>query len=245
MSVTMTGKSNRVVQGLWIGSALSAMERMSINSFLVNGHEYHLYVYDDVKQVPDGAVIKDGNEILPSSMIFLYRDYASYSGFSNFFRYKLLLDKGGWWADTDLICLKPFDFQEEHVFASEIIHDEVLITSGVIKAPADSRAMQYAWQVCQTKNPQQLVWGETGPKLMAEIVREFSLEAYVKPSTVFCPLSVLDWHQVREPDGDFRFAETTHAIHLWNEAWRRTGYDKNRSYHPDCLYEKLKRKYLD
>ena len=241
----MTDKSNRTVQGLWIGSEMSAMERMSINSFLMKGHEYHLYVYDEVKQVPDGAVIKDGNEILPSSMIFLYKDYASYSGFSNFFRYKLLLDKGGWWADTDLICLKPFDFQEEHVFASEIINDEVLITSGVIKAPAGSRAMQYAWQVCQTKNPQQLVWGETGPKLMAETVREFSLEAYVKPCTVFCPVSVLDWHKVREPDGDFKFAETTRAIHLWNEAWRRTGHDKNASYHPDCLYEKLKRKYLD
>ena len=54
----MTDKSNRTVQGLWIGSELSAMERMSINSFLMNGHEYHLYVYDEVKQVPDGAVIK-------------------------------------------------------------------------------------------------------------------------------------------------------------------------------------------
>ena len=130
-------------------------------------------------------------------------------------------------------------------FASESIHDDVLITSGVIKAPAGSRAMQYAWQVCQTKNPQQLVWGETGPQLMAETVKEFSLEAYVKPCTVFCPLSVLDWHKVREPDGDFKLAETTHAIHLWNEVWRRTGHDKNASYHPDCLYEKLKRRYLD
>ncbi|MEN3334311.1 MAG: hypothetical protein V7641_3676 [Blastocatellia bacterium] len=243
--MAMTDKSNRIVQGLWIGSELSAMERMSINSFLINGHEYHLYVYDDIKRVPAGAVIKDGNDILPSSRIFLYKDYASYSGFSNFFRYKLLLDKGGWWSDTDLICLKPFDFQDEQVFASERIHDDVLITSGVIKAPASSRAMQYAWQVCQTKNPQQLVWGETGPKLMADTVREFSLEAYVKPPAVFCPLSVLDWHKVREPDGDLRFAETTHAIHLWNEAWRRTGHDKNATYHPDCLYEKLKRKYLD
>jgi mannosyltransferase OCH1-like enzyme len=243
--LAITDKSNRTVQGLWIGSELSAMERMSINSFLINGHDYHLYVYDDVKRVPKGAVIKDGNEILPASRIFLYKDYASYSGFSNFFRYKLLLDKGGWWADTDLICLKPFAFQEEHVFASESIHDEVLITSGVIKAPAGSRAMQYAWQVCQTKNPQQLVWGETGPQLMAETVRKFSLEACVKQCGIFCPLSVLDWHRVREPDGDLMLADTTHAIHLWNEAWRRTGHDKNASYHPDCLYEKLKRKYLD
>src|SRR5436853_5289615 len=129
----------------------------------MNGHEYHLYVYDEVKQALFFFKQKTAYEILPSSMIFLYKDYASYSGFSNFYRYKLLLDKGGWWADTDLICLKPFDFQEEHVFASEIINDEVLITSGVIKAPAGSRAMRYAWQVCQTKNPQQPVGVGTGP----------------------------------------------------------------------------------
>ena len=241
----MLSKTNRTIQGLWVGSELTAMERMSISSFLMNGHEYHLYVYDEVKHVPAGAVVKDGNEILPSSRIFLYKDYKSYSGFSNFFRYKLLLDKGGWWADTDVICVKPFDFDEEHVFSSEIIHNEIHITSSVIKAPARSPAMQYAWQVCQSKDPQQIVWGETGPRLMAETVRKFSFEQCVKPHTVFCPLSVLDWHRVREPDGDFTFDETTHAIHLWNEAWRRTGHDKNRSYHPNCLYERLKRKYLD
>jgi hypothetical protein len=38
--------------------------------------------------------------------------------------------------------------------------------------------------------------------------------------------------------------EATHAIHLWNEMWRRNQQDKNHQYHPDCLYEQLKRKYL-
>lgn len=237
--------SNRIIQGLWIGSELSAMERMSIASFLKHGHEYHLYVYDDVKQIPKGAIIKDGNEVLPSSMIFEYRDFKSYSGFSNFFRYKLLLDKGGWWVDADIVCLKPFDFAEEHVFSSESIRDVTYITSGVIKAPIDSPAMAYAWQTCRSKNPERLEWGETGPKLMAEAVKKLALEEFVKPYSVFCPLTLPDWNKVIEPESDLTFDETTYALHLWNEAWRRTGQDKNHQYHPDCLYEKLKRKYLD
>ena len=130
--MAITDKSNRTVQGLWIGSELSAMERMSINSFLYHGDGYHLYVYDDVKRVSKGAVIKDGNESCRNQEFSYTRTMRPIWGFSNFFRYKLLLDKGGWWADTDLICLKPFDFEEEHVFASESIRDEVLITSGVI-----------------------------------------------------------------------------------------------------------------
>jgi hypothetical protein len=88
---------NRIVQGLWIGPELSVMEQLSIASFLRNGHEYHLYVYGEVKNIPMGTRVKDGDEeILPVSMIFQYRREKSYSAFSNFFRYRLLLERGGW-----------------------------------------------------------------------------------------------------------------------------------------------------
>jgi mannosyltransferase OCH1-like enzyme len=74
------------------------MERLSIASFLTNGHEYHLYVYEEIENAPEGTVLKAANEILPESMIFQYKKYPSHAGFSNFFRYKLLLEKGGGWA---------------------------------------------------------------------------------------------------------------------------------------------------
>ena len=220
------------------------MERMSIASFLKNGHQYHLYVYDDVKHVPTGTTLKDGNEILPASMIFQYKDFKSYAGFSNFFRYKLLLEKGGWWVDTDIICLRPFDFTDEHVFASELNEAEEVVSSGVIKAPRGSRAMAYAWRVCEKKDPSQLVWGETGPRLMGEAVRRFSLERFVRQHRVFCPLNYGDWNKTLEPDAALTFDKETHAVHLWNEMWRRAGQDKDGEYHPHCLYEQLKARYL-
>jgi mannosyltransferase OCH1-like enzyme len=127
---------NRIVQGLWIGPELSAMEQLSIASFLRNGHEYHLYVYGEVKNIPVGKKVKDGDEeILPVSMIFQYRREKSYSAFSNFFRYRLLLERGGWWVDTDTICLKPFRFEEEYVFSSEKLDGADFINSGVIRVP--------------------------------------------------------------------------------------------------------------
>ena len=110
---------NRVIQGLWIGSRLSPMEEISIRSFLANGHEYHLYAYSRIENLPEGTILRDANEIVSSEKIFKYRDYDSYAGFSNHFRYKLLLQNGGWWADLDLICLKPFDFKTGYVFSSE------------------------------------------------------------------------------------------------------------------------------
>jgi mannosyltransferase OCH1-like enzyme len=236
---------NAVVQGLWIGPELSVLEQLSLASFIRNGHQYHLYVYDEMKNIPEGTIVRDANEILPASSIFLYKQPPSYAGFANFFRYKLVLERGGWWADTDTICLKPFDFPEEYVFSSEVIGGGLeVINSGIFRAPAGSDVMAYAWGVCRTKNPEKLVWGETGPKLMAEAVGKYALGKYKKPHQVFCPVGYLDWHTVLEPDAQVSLEESSYAIHLWNERWRATNQDKNAEYHRDCLYEQLKRKYL-
>lgn len=134
---------NIIIQGLWIGDKLSLMEQLSIQSFLKNQHEYHLYVYNDVKNIPVGTTLMDGNKILPEKSIFTYQQglgKGSYAGFSNFFRYMLLLKIGGWWVDTDVICLKPFDFTTEYIFCSEYGGSErkKIISSGIIKAPSKS-----------------------------------------------------------------------------------------------------------
>lgn len=234
----------KIIQGLWIGPSLSIMEQISISSFLMNGHEYHLYVYDEVKNIPESVVIKDGNAILPASIIFRYKHQNSYAGFANFFRYKLLLEKGGWWADADTVCLKPFDFNEEYVFSSEMYRGKEVVNSGIIKAPAGSNVMAYAWEICKTTDREKLVWGETGPALIYAAINKFSLEKYKKQYNVFCPLGWAEWHKVLEPDAAWAFDENTYAIHLWNEMWRRAEQDKNMAYHPDCLYEQLKGRYL-
>ena len=236
---------NKVIQGLWIGTELSVMEQLSISSYLRNGHVYHLYLYDKLRNIPAGTVVKDANEILPASRIFQYKHQASYSGFSNFFRYKLLLERGGWWSDTDNICLKPFDFPEDYVFATEVCDGLEVVTSGIIKAPVGSEAMGHAWEVCQTKNPEQLIWGETGPKLTGETVRRYSLEQYVKSHDVFSPLGYSEWHRVLEPETEELLIVNSHAIHLWNEMWRAASQDKNARYPKNCLYEQLKQRYLN
>src|SRR5437763_16269280 len=156
---------NRIIQGLWIGPKLSIMEQLSIASFLQNGHDYHLYIYNELPNVPKGAVIRDASEILPASAIFQYKDRPSYAGFSNFFRYKLLLERGGWWADSDVVCLRPFDFPDEYVFGSELTHqgDEVP-NVGFVKAPAGSAAMAVACEESLGKDRTNDAWGERVPR---------------------------------------------------------------------------------
>ncbi len=231
-------QNNRIIQGLWVGSALSVMEKLSITSFLRNGHEYHLYTYNDLANVPTGTIIKDANEILSAAAIFQYKDRPSYAGFANYFRYKL--ERGGWWADSDIVCLKPFDFPDEYVFSSELNVGHELVNCGAIKVPKGSEAMAYAWSVCRTKKPDRLVWGETGPRLMSEVVKKHHLDKYQKPYFTFCPIS--EWRKVLEPH--VAIHPQAYAIHLWNEEWRLANQDKNGRYRHNCIYERLKRMYL-
>jgi len=235
---------DKIVQGLWVGNELSVMERLSIASFLSHGHEYHLYVYGEVGNIPNGTTVRDARDILPESLIFQYKTHKSFSAFANFFRYKLLLERGGWWVDADTICLKPFDFPREYVFSSERYGTHEYVNCGVIKVPPGSAVMSHAWGACCSKNREDLKWGEVGPRLIAESVEQQSLHRFVESPHVFCPIAYPDWHAALDPARNWHFTDDVYAVHLWNEMWRRDHRDKDQVFHRDCLYEQLKRRYL-
>ncbi len=239
-----------VIQGLWIGPRLSTMERLSIQSFLTNGHAYHLYVYDPVGGVPKGAVLKAAAEILPREAIFKYRDYYSYAGFSNIFSYKLLLQQGGYWADCDMVCLRPLDSTPPYLFPTQRSREgPPLVNHCLLKVPAGSEMMRRAYNIAATKDITTLEWGQTGPALITRLVQELDLQRYVAPPSVFCPIDFWRWSDVigarlwKRLRARLRISRSTCAIHLWNEMWRRYNVDKDRQYHPRSLYEALKRRY--
>lgn len=236
-----------VVQELWVGPALSRLERLSIRSFLAQGHEYHLYAYEPVAHVPSGARLVDAEPILPASMIFQYRAHPSYAGFANYFRYRLLRERGGWWADMDVICLRPLDFTGTYVFASEPLpRGGATPTAWLIKAPAGSEAMAYAWDVCRLKDTSRLDWGEVGARLLRETIERHELAGCVHDATTFCPISYLDWERALLPadeGGIVALPPEAYTVHLWNEMWRRVGREKDADFPPDCLYQQLQARY--
>lgn len=264
--------NNKIIQGLWIKGELSFMEQLSIKSFLANNHEYHLYIYDDVKNIPEGTVVKDGNEILPENRIFTYQSgwgKGGYSGFSNFFRYHLLNIKGGWWADTDVICLKPFDFNSEYVISSSYEGKWGEIANNcVLKLPKGSEFTQHLVQECDHKDPSQIKFGETGPHLVQKAVRKFHYQHYIVSYQAFCPIT---WRAVKKmvyaeekltlqkaitdakdlvrpllkpKTKPGKITKNSYAVHLWNEIWRQNQLEKNGVYDRKCLYERLKNRYL-
>ena len=84
------------------GDALTLLEWICMESFVQHGHNLNVFSYEDLK-VPGGVAIQDASQVLPFDEFFMFDN--SPSAFSNIFRYKLILENGGWWVDTDVLCL--------------------------------------------------------------------------------------------------------------------------------------------
>ena len=245
---------SEIIQSLWIGTSLSKVEQLSIKSFIDNGHEYHLYVYNPVENIPEGTIIKDANEILPESEIFTYKS-GSYSAFANYFRFTLLYLKGGYWVDTDLVCIKKFNFKQPIVVASEPhkYYKRQNITSFLIKLPKGSEEAKRGIEI-QKEHKVKILTGEikwaSGNKTVIQIVNEFNLQKYIVPWKNFCSCSWQDAESLINENYKCRgynninnLPKELYGIHLWNEVWRRLNIDKNKKYSDLCLFEQLKLKY--
>ena len=242
------------VQMLWIGERLSTLERLSIASFLANGHPVHLYTYGPVAGVPDGAEVRDASEVMARERVFANPSgfgQGSFAGFSNLFRYKLLLDRGGIWCDCDVVCLRPFDFvsQGPVLIASERVPPEVSSDPRSVQlnccfamAPAGHAAMRECLEAGLSADKTTFRWGELGPKLVSRVFVARGLQSCVMLPDVICPV---DWWRIEEVVmRPFTPPPLCHALHLYNEMWRHKGLSKDGTYAPDSAYEALKRRYL-
>ena len=170
------------MNALWIGKPLTNLEHLCLKSFVDNGHTVHLYTYSEVENVPDQVTIKDGNEILDKSEIYTYKN-GSVSAFSNLFRFTVLYKKGGYWIDTDLLCVKPIDYKEDFVFSSEPDHNyNTYIDAGLIKLPKGSKEALEGVNIQKQRKKDilsgKVTWG-SGPKTVQHIVKKFNLENFL------------------------------------------------------------------
>tara|TARA_Y100001970_G_C14201159_1_gene841159 strand:- start:78 stop:872 length:795 start_codon:yes stop_codon:yes gene_type:complete len=258
-----------IVQSLWVGNDLTLLEIYSIRSFVKLGYEFHLYVYDFIRNIPKGVIIKDANEIMPRNTLFTLKN--AYLPFSDIFRYKLLYEKGNYWVDVDLIALRTFDFTEPFVFSSERtiqkgaykVKDKMVPNIGVLKAPPKSDFYKELYEKCMThhkkgKNKDKIKY----MRILRDMIKKYKYEKYVKKPHYFCHL---DWwfakdafknvasfkskYGVRGHSINSMFGIGTkmkpYTIHLWrNLLTNKYKLNVNAKYHPNSLWEKLK-KFVD
>lgn len=220
--------SDKIVHGLWIGSTLSNLERLTIQSFIACGHEFWLWVYEDIiSPLPEGIIIKDARNILPEQSIFRYKNgnqfghgKGSLAGFSDIFRYKLLYDYGGWWSDMDVTCLRPLNFDAPYVFRR---HDVLSVVGNVMKCPKGSDLMQYCYETARMAVDADNTDWLKPIRILNEGIERYHLHQYIND------ISNLDRWEVVAFYYTYPVKPAAHfyIFHWMNEEWRAKQLNKN------------------
>jgi hypothetical protein len=237
---------NKVANSLWIGEQLFPQHIISINSFLQNGFQYNLYVYGEVKNIPSGVNVLDGNDMIPKEEIWYYQkgfNKGSPSGFSNQFRFTLLAI-GGLWVDTDVVLLKNFNLDKPYIFISERnINGDIHPTSSVIYSESGTSSEKIWLEAIDNisyRNKARVIHGETGPELVTYLVKKYNLHDYVLPPNAFCAIG---WHESDKLVDGTLLPNDVVGLHLFDSQSNLNDIDK-KTYPHNSIIEGLKRKYL-
>jgi 4-hydroxybenzoate polyprenyltransferase len=227
---TMLTPDNLIVHGLWTGNELSILELLTINSFIRNGHEFHLWVYENIKNLPEKVVLRDANLIIQKGDIIIrkYNDPVTGVGkgsvgapFSDIFRYKLLYEYGGWWVDMDVTCLKPLQFNEPYFFRSHLLLD---VIGNVMKCPKRSELMLRTFIEAKENCDENTLDWLLPNKILNKHIKELDLLQFRKND-----ISNRDeWPETKKYIRRLiKIPDKWYFIHWSNEEWRMNRLDRN------------------
>ena len=238
--------TDTAVHMFWAYGDLSKLERLCISSFVLQGYRVKLWTYDKINNAPSSVQLCDAREILDEKRVFLNRSQSIVS-FSDLFRYKLLNEVGGLYADTDVIALASPDYFSKPLVVTErqTGGNDVTINNNIIynPQPHSGNLIDLAYSVADHFPPEKITWDEIGPRLLTSMIflqpeHGFQVMApdFANPFEYWkCP-GVLLTPSIMVPE-EARF------VHCYSSWWGRTGTDKNMSYPPGSLMASFEAKF--
>ncbi|MFO7757190.1 MAG: hypothetical protein R6V26_01720 [Roseovarius sp.] len=232
---------------LWVDGPLSYVEQLCIRSFLDAGHAVTLYHYGTVANVPEGAALRHGREVLDRDRFISHGRTGSMALYSDVFRYHMLhRQRCVIWADTDAYCLRPFTSETGHFFGWESAHH---INGGVLGLPQDSPALagllattedEYGipfWYDDATRARLQaraeagdpvhvadLPWGTWGPHAITAWLHHTGEAAHALPCEVLYPVPFQNRRQMvkarKRAQAEAFLTDRTLSVHLWGRRIR-------------------------
>ena len=209
----------------WHGQ-LSKLEIGCIKSFIKHGFQVKVWSYNGLK-IP-GAESCDARLVLPESHITKYSQGESKSpslaAFSDVFRYKLLYDYGGWWFDTDCVCLKDSSEFTELRKNKPIVAGYQTLTSiavGVLylEKSISAEITTKIDAMLEQHNYHLPVWGSIGPKLVTIYINDNNLSNHISDMSAFYPIHWDDARILLDPnklDEVLEIIDGSYIIHVWD-----------------------------
>lgn len=176
---------------LWFDNPPTLLQKISWSSYIYHGHELNIYLYDMSIEVPEGAIKKDANEIMPESEIF--RNQHGYgngeSQFADVWRIHMLKKTDLIWTDSDVVCLtndwpdyKPYLFgiqqANTHPDGPQNINNDILYLG-------DHKIVDELLEFLDAFPKHTVKETEMGPELLTLLVYKNKLDSYAKPLEMF------------------------------------------------------------
>ena len=213
---------NQTFTAFWHGAALSPMHWACLASFVERGHRMRLYTYRDL-EVPPGVILEDARQVMSDKELFEFEK--SFSAFSNIFRYKVLLEQGGWWVDTDIYCLAEDIPDPPYAWARQ---DEDSINGAVLRFPAGDPTLEKILKAAIKVGKRVKIWGQIGPTLLTKHLEGRNFPGHYGTTHDFYPVHWLETHLLWMPGGrDAILAKCGEApfLHLWGSMFSYYGID--------------------
>ena len=173
-----------------------------------------------------------------------------------------MYEKGGYWSDLDMICIKSFDFKEPYVFSSERtiqkgayrMKVKKVANINFLKSPKGSPFFKELYETCMEHHRNKTNKDKIKYMRMArDLIKKYKYEKYIKPPHYFCHL---DWWYAKDaylPVKTFKekygvpgksinsMFTKTYTVHLWRDlVTKKYKLDTNGTYDSKSLWERFK-----
>lgn len=240
----------REVGTLWIGGALSWMEQLCLKSFVDKGQRITLFSYEDIPNVPEGVICRDGREIIDTDDFIKYEQKNSFALFADWFRLHMIHQCPGMiWVDTDVYCHRPMEYDSDYVFGFEL-PGEHRVNNAVLGMPSDSdllagmlaftddrysiapfiakKKQEEYRKAAETGEPVHITrqpWGVWGPMMVTYYVHKLGLQDQVQPIDAFYPVNFRERTEFLQPASvvEGKLTDNTTALHLWASNKKQIG----------------------
>jgi hypothetical protein len=240
----------REVGTLWIGGSLSWMEQLCLKSFVDHGQKITLFSYEDIPNVPEGVICRDGRDILNTDDFIKYEKKDSFALFADYFRLHMIHQNPGMiWVDTDVYCHRPMDYDSDYVLGFELAGKH-RVNNAVMGLPSDSailadmlaymenryaippfvkQSLQDSYRAAAAKSEPvhvcQQPWGVWGPLMLTHFAQKHDVLDKVQPLEAFYPIPFPDRLKFlrRKAVAERLLSPATTALHLWASNKRELG----------------------
>jgi hypothetical protein len=195
-------------------------------SFVRHGYAYTVFSYDEIDNLPPGVGRADAAAITDADNAnrYIIRGRPNLSHFTDLFRYELFRRTSHIWVDTDMLMLRPLALEA----ASQLLarEDERTICGAIMRLDPRNPDLPDLIRRTEALRDKELVWGQTGPRLLTSTFKGQDLLAASHHPATFFPIHYNDFWKAFLPE--FRgeceaLCSNAATLHLWNDRMVKLG----------------------